>query len=145
MTDTQKAAQVQKMQMKDALEKVEAKIAVCEMEVRKKNEMIQKSRKEAMAAEKKMKDTVNEYICELQQHERTMNDKFAEIYEAQQKHQLTQLENFELFLTQLKSCVERGESIIERNISAEIVQTNQAIIRRCENLLNGKKPEIYRP
>ena len=145
MTDTQKAAQVQKMQMKDALEKVEAKIAVCEMEVRKKNEMIQKSRKEAMSAEKKMKGTVNECICELQQHERTMNDKFAEIYEAQQKHQLTQLGNFELFLTQLKSCVERGESIIERNISAEIVQTNQAIIRRCENLLNGKKPEIYRP
>ena len=145
MTDTQKAAQVQKMQMKDALEKVEAKIAVCEMEVRKKNEMIQKSRKEAMSAEKKMKDTVNECICELQQHERTMNDKFAEIYEAQQKHQLTQLGNFELFLTQLKNCVERGESIIERNISAEIVQTNQAIIRRCENLLNGKKPEIYRP
>ena len=94
MTDTKKAAQLQKMQMKDALEKVEAKIAVCEMEVRKKNEMIQKSRKEAMSAEKKMKGTVNECICELQQHERTMNDKFAEIYEAQQKHQLTQLGNF---------------------------------------------------
>ena len=145
MTDTQKAAQEQKMQMMDALEKVEAKIVVYEKEVRKQNEMIQKSRNEVMSAEKKMKDTVNEYICELQQHERTLNDKFAEIYEAQQKHQLTQLENFELFLTQLKSCVERGESIIERNISAEIVQANQAIIRRCENLLNGKKPEIYRP
>ena len=113
MTDTQKAAQVQKMQMMDALEKVEAKIVVYEKEVRKQNEMIQKSRNEVMSAEKKMKDTVNEYTCELQQHERTMNDKFAEIYEAQQKHQLTQLENFELFSTQLKSCVERGESIIE--------------------------------
>ena len=94
MTDTQKAAQVQKMQMMDALEKVEAKIVVYEKELRKQNEMIQKSRNEVMSAEKNMKDTVNEYICELQQHERTMNDKFAEIYEAQQKHQLTQLGNF---------------------------------------------------
>ena len=74
-----------------------------------------------------------------------MKTKFAEIYEAQQKHHATQLENFELVLTQLKSCVERGESIVQRNISAEILQTNQAIIERCEELLKARKAEIYKP
>ena len=59
--------------------------------------------------------------------------------------QHTQLENFEMVLTQLKSCVERGESIVQRNISAEILQTNQAIIKRCEELLKARKPDIYKP
>ena len=50
-----------------------------------------------------------------------------------------------MIVTQLKSCVERGESILERNISAEILQTNQAIVGRCEELLNARKPVIYKP
>ena len=83
-------------------------------------------------------------IRDLRQHERTMKAKFHEIYEAQQKHHATQLENFELVVTQLKSCIERGESILERNISAEILQTNQAIIGRCEELMNARKPDIYK-
>ena len=45
----------------------------------------------------------------------------------------------------MKSYVERGESILERNISAEILQTNQAIVGRCEELLNASRPEIYKP
>ena len=48
-------------------------------------------------------------------------------------------------MTQLKSCVERGESIVQRNISAEILQTNQAIVKRCEELLKARKPHIYKP
>ena len=92
-----------------------------------------------------MTDLVEDLIRDLQEHERMMKTKFGEIYEAQQKHHATQLENFELVLTQLKSCVERGESIVQRNISAEILQTNQAIIERCEELLKAKNPEIYKP
>ena len=55
------------------------------------------------------------------------------------------MENFELIVTQLKSCIEQNESILERNISAEILQTNQAIVGRCEELLNATKPKIYKP
>ena len=84
-------------------------------------------------------------IRNLREHETKMKANLTEIYEAQQKHHATRLENFELIVTQLKSCVERGESILERNISAEILQTNQAIVGRCEELLNARKPEIDRP
>ena len=145
MTDTQKAAQVQKMQMKDALEKVKAETVIYENEIRKQTELIDKTKNEILSAEKKMTDAVEERIRELREHERVMKAKFAEIYEAQQKRHATQLENFELVLTQLKSCVERGESMVQRNISAEILQTNQAIVKRCEELLKAKKPEIYKP
>ena len=141
MTDTQKAAQVQKMQMKAALEKVKAETVVYEKKVRKQTELMDKNKKEIMSCEKKMTDLVED----LREHERVMKTKFAEIYEAQQKHHATQLENFELVLTQLKSCVERGESIVQRNISAEILQTNPGIIKRCEELLKARKPDIYKP
>ena len=145
MTDTQKAAQVQKMQMKDALEKVKAETVIYKNKIRKQTELMDKNRNEILSCEKKMTDLVEELIRDLREHERVMKTKFAEIYEAQQKHHATQLENFELVLTQLKSCVEGGESIVQRNVSAEILQTNQAIIKRCEELLKAKKPEIYKP
>ena len=145
MTDTQKTAQVQKMQMMDALEKVKAETVVYEKKVLKQTELMDKNKKEIMSCEKKMTDLVEDLIRDLREHERFMKTKFAEIYEAQQKHHATQLENFELVLTQLKSCVERGESIVQRNISAEILQTNQAIIERCEELLKARKPDIYKP
>ena len=145
MTDTQKAAQVQKMQMKDALEKVKAETVIYENKIRKQTELMDKNRNEILSCEKKMTDLVEDLIRDLREHERIMKTKFAEIYEAQRKHHATQLENFELVLTQLKSCVERGESIVQRNISAEILQTNQAIIKRCEELLKARKPDIYKP
>ena len=145
MTDTQKAAQVQKMQMKDALEKVKAETVIYENEIRKQTELMNKTKTEILSAEKKMTDAVEERIRELREHERVMKAKFAEIYEAQQKHHATQLENFELVLTQLQSCIERGESALERNVSAEILQTNQIIVGRCKELLNVTKPDIYKP
>ncbi|CAH3151955.1 unnamed protein product [Porites lobata] len=145
MTDTQKAAQVQKMQMKDALEKVKAETVVYEKKVQKQTELMDRNKKEIMSCEKKMTDLVEDLIRDLREHERVMKTKFAEIYEAQQKHHATQLENFELVLTQLKSCVERGESIVQRNISVEILQTNPGIIKRCEELLKARKPDIYKP
>ncbi|CAH3180235.1 unnamed protein product [Porites evermanni] len=145
ITDTQEAAQVQKMQMKDALEKVKVETVIYDSKIRKQTELMDKTKNEILSAEQKMTDAVEERIRELREHERVMKAKFAEIYEAQQKHQATQLENFELVLTQLKSCVERGESIVQRNISAEILQTNQAIVKRCEELLKARKLDIYKP
>ena len=145
MTDTQKAAQVQKMQMTDALEKVKAETIVYEKRVRQQTELMDKNKKEIMSCEKKMTDLVEDLIRDLREHERVMKAKFAEIYEAQQKHHATRLENFELVLTQLHSCIERGESALERNVSAEILQTNQIIVGRCKELLNVTKPDICKP
>ena len=145
ITDTQKAAQVQKMQMKGALEKVKAETVIYENEIRKQTELMNKTKNDILSAEKKMTDAVEERIRELREHERVMKAKFAEIYEAQQKHHASRLENFELVLTQLQSCIERGESALERNVSAEILQTNQIIVGRCKELLNVTKPDICKP
>ena len=145
MIDTQKAAQIQKMQMAEAMAKVKAETVICEDQIQKQVDLMDKNKHEILFAEKKMTDTVEELIRDLRQHERTMKARLHEICEAEQKYHATRLENFELHVTQLKSCVERGESILERNISSEILQTNHAIKGRCAELLNARKPEIYKP
>ena len=145
MIDTQKAAQIQKMQMADAMAKVKAETVICENQIQKEIDLMDKNKHEILFAEKKMTDAVEELIRDLREHERTMKARLHEIYEAQQKHHATRLDDFELVVTQLKSCVERGEGVLERNISAEILQANQAIIGRCEELLNTRKPKIYKP
>ncbi|XP_068676411.1 E3 ubiquitin-protein ligase TRIM71-like [Montipora foliosa] len=143
MTETQKAAQEQKMQMADAVAKVKAEIVRYESEIKKQTDLKKKSKIEILNEEKKMTDTVEKLIRDLREHERKMKDKFREIYEAEQKHHTTRLENFELVLTQLKNCVEQGQTIVERNLSFEILQTNYAILGRCSELLNAK-PDLYR-
>ena len=145
MTDTQKAAQVQKMQMAEAVKKVKAETVIYEHENKKQIELMDKNKHEILSAERKMSEAVEEMIRNLREHERKVKANLIAIYEAQQKHHATRMDNFELIVTQLKSCVERGESILERNISAEILQTNQAIVGRCEEMLNARKPEIYKP
>ena len=145
MTDTQKAAQVQKMQMAEAAKKVKAETVMYEDLIKKQKELMESYENEILAAEKTMTDSVEEFIRDLREQNRTLNAELDGIYYSQQKHHATRLENFELMITQLKSCVERGESILERNINAEIVQTSQAIVGRSEELLNARKPQIYKP
>ena len=144
MTDTQKTAQERKMQMTDAVAKVKGEIVRLENEIKKQTYLKNKNKLEIMNEEKKMSDTVEEMIRDLRQHERDTKDKFREIYEAEQEHHARRLENFELVVTQLKSCVERGQSILERKKTAEILQTNQAILGRCNALLNARKPDLYK-
>ena len=145
MTDTQKAAQAQKIQMAEAVKKVKAETVIYENEIKKQIELMDKNKNEILSAEQKMTEAVEEMIRDLREHESKIKANLTEIYDARQKHHATRMENFELIVTQLKSCVERGESILKRDISAEILQTNQAIVGRCEELLNATKPEIYKP
>ena len=72
-----------------------------------------------------------------------MKEKFREIYDAEQKHHTTRLENLELITTQLKNRVERGQGVLKRNISAEILQTNNIILECCDELLNAWKFDRY--
>ena len=144
VTDTHKAAQEQKMQMTESLAKLKAEILLYENEIKKQTELKDKNVTDIMNAEKKMTDSVEEWIRDLREHEKKMKEKFREIYEAEQKQHETRLENLELITTQLKSCVERGRDVLERNISAEILETNQTILKRCDELINARKSDRYK-
>ena len=143
MTDTQKAAEEQKLQMAEVVAKVKAQILLYEHQIKKQTELKNQTMANIINAEKKMTDTVEELIADLREHENKMKDKFRDIYEAELKQHAARLENLELINTQLKCFVERGKGILERNISAEILQTNPAIIGRCDELLNTRKADVY--
>ncbi len=145
MVFMQKAADEQKMQITDALEKVKAEVVIYENQMKKETELMEKSKTERCAAQRKMTETVDDCIRILTEHKIAMNTKFNEISQEQLKAHTTQKENFQFAVTQLKSSVEQGERILERNINAEILQTKQVIIGRCEELLKAKKPDIYKP
>ena len=142
VTDTRKAALEQKMQMTEALAKLKAEILLYENEIKKQTELKDKNVTDIMNAEKKMTDSVEEWIRDLREHEKKMKQKFREIYEAEQKQHETRLENLELITTQLKSCLERGQGVLERNISAEILQTNHTILQRCDKLIKDRKSVV---
>ena len=144
MTDTQQAAPEQKIQMAEAVAKLKAEVLLYKNEIKKQTDLKDKNVTDILNAEKKMTDTVEEWIRDLREHEKKMKQKFREIYEVEQKQHATRLENLELITTQLKSCVERGQGIIERNISAEILQTNHTILQRCDELINARKLDRYK-
>ena len=144
VTDTQKAAEEQKVQMAEAVAKVKAEICLYENEIKKQTELKNKNISDILNAEKKMTDTVQEWIRDLQEHEKKMKNKFREIYEAEQKQHETRLENLELITTQLKSYVERGQGVLKRNINAEILQANHTILKRCNELLSERKSDRYK-
>ena len=125
--------------------KVKAQMVICENQIQKQVNLMDKNKNEVLFAENKVTDTVEELIRDLREHERTMKATFMKSMKPNKKHQATQPENFELVVTQMKSCAKRAEGVLERNISAEILQTNQAIIGRCEELLKERKPEICKP
>ena len=141
--DTHKAVQEQKIQMMEAVDKVKAEILVYENEIKTQTELKDENTTDIMKAEKKMTDTMEELIRDLREHEDEMKDKFRDIYQAEQNQHATRLEKLELITTQLKNFVERGLGILERNISAEILKTNHAILGRCDELLNRRKPDLY--
>ena len=144
VTDTRKAAQEQKSRITEAVAKLKAEILLYKNEIRKQTELKDKSITDIMNAEKKMTDTVEEWIRDLREHEKKMKQKFRDIYEAEQKQHAARLENLQLITTQLNSCVERGQGILERNISAEILQGNHAILGRCDELLDAQKSDRYK-
>ena len=142
IVDVQQAAEEHKMQMMDVMEKVKEKVSACNMEVKQANKLFEKSKEEILAAQSKVTATVEELVTVLREHETAMITKLHDIYETLQKEHTIQQKNFELFAAQLKSSVDYGEAILQRNIAAEISQAKLAVIGRCEELLNADKADI---
>ncbi|XP_044170499.1 E3 ubiquitin-protein ligase TRIM71-like [Acropora millepora] len=144
MTGLKKAAQERSMQMAEAVAKVRAEILVVENKIKMQTELKNKSETVIMNAKKKMNDTVEESVRSLLEHQKKMNDKFRGIDEAERRKHAVRLEDMERIATELKSFVkEVGQGILQRNISAEILQKNPMIAGRCDELLNARKPNLY--
>ena len=145
MVDIQQAAEEQKVQMTQIFARVNDQVADVETKIMKQTELMKKSEEEIYAAERMVTETVEDIIRIAREHETAIKTKLTEIKVTQQRDHAAKLENFQLFAAQLRSSVECGEGIVQRNIGPEILQEGHAVFSRCEELLTADDIKICKP
>ena len=145
MVDIQQAAEERKIQITEVIDKAKAQVAVVERKMNQEIEVMKKTSDELLTTGDKITAIVDELVRALREHETVMKTRLGHINEAQQRDHATQLENYQLVLSQLKGFAECGEGVLQRNIASEILQAQQNVISRFGKLLGASKTEIYRP
>ena len=142
--DIREAAEEQKMQITKVVEQAKTKITHFELQIARETELFNKSREDTQAARDKVRTTIDELIRTFKEHEVAMVAKLDEVDEERQRCHTIQQEGVQFLATQLKSSVEYCEAVLQRNLSFEILQTQQTLIQRCEILLN-KEVNVKKP
>lgn len=145
LVDIQQAAEERKIQITEVIDKAKAQVAAVERKMNRQIEVVNKTTGEMLTAGNKITAVVDELVRALREHETAMKTKLGQINEAQQRDHATQLENFQLVVSQLNGFVECGESVLQRNIASEILQAEQTFTSRFEELLDASATKIYRP
>ena len=140
------AAEERKVPMAKILYESKAEIVAVDGKINKQIELRKKSKARITAAENKVTETVEELIQVLRDQEKTVKKKLTEIDETQEKEHVAQLEKFQLFASELKSSVERGEGIFQSNVAFEILQGEHVVFAPCKELLSQcQKLKLYHP
>ena len=145
MVDIREAAEEQKMQINEVVEQAKTKIAYFETQIARERELFNKTREDTQAARDRVRTTIEELIRIFKEHEMAMVDKLDEVDEERQRCHTVQQERVQLLVTQLKSSVEYCEAVLQRNLSFEILQTQQTLIQRCEILLYEEEMRVNKP
>jgi len=141
VVDIQQAAREGKKRLVKILKNAEEEITVSEDEMKKSEDIFYSRKKELRAARKNVKAIVKKLIKDLKQHEKEMLTKINDISRHQKNRHASKQRRLELLVTQLRSPVEHGKCVLERNVDMEIVKEQKAIIGRCKDLLNSKETE----
>ncbi len=143
--DIEQAAEEQKLNLEELVQEMKLGIADHEEQIEKTTEFLRKSREKIAAARNKVLTTVEELFRVLKEHEIAMDTKLDVIDEQQKRDHATQLEHFQISVTQLETSVEYCEAILQRNNSVEILKAQQRAIEKCKGILKATKMNIYKP
>ncbi|XP_078352471.1 B-box type zinc finger protein ncl-1-like [Oculina patagonica] len=143
--EIQQAAEERKVQMSQVFEKVKTKIGLVETKIEKQTELMKRSQEQISSALTKLTETVEELIQVLREHEMAIKTELAQINEAQQRGHTAKLEEFQSFASELRMSVEYGEAIVQKGICSEILQAEQTVFGRCEELLKTQEITIFKP
>ena len=143
MMAMQEAAEEQKVQITEVVEQAKTKIEHFE-EMAQEIAILNKSRDDTQAARDKVQTTTEELIRILKEHEMAMVAKLDEIDEERQRCHAVQQER-QLLVTQFKSSVEYCEAVLQRDLSFEILQAQQTVVKRCQTLLNEAGVSVKKP
>ncbi|XP_078374589.1 uncharacterized protein LOC144658124 [Oculina patagonica] len=143
--DIEQAAEEQKLNLEELVQEMKLGIADHEEQIEKTTEFLRKSREKIAAARNNVLTTVEELFRVLKEHEIAIDTKLDVIEEQQKRDHATQLEHFQISVTQLKTSVEYCEAILQRNNSVEILEAQQRAIEKCKGILKATKMNIYKP
>ena len=144
--EIQQAAEERKVVMAKILNEAKAEIVAFEDKVNKQIELRNKSKARMAATESRVTETVEEIIQALRDEEKTVKEKLIAIDEEQEKEHAAQLEKFQMFATELKTSVEQGEEIFQRDNATEILQGENVVFSACKELVSqSQKIQVHQP
>ena len=141
----QEAVDAEQMQIRSVVDKVKQQVLEYQSVMDKQAELMEQSKEENLAAQRKVTETVEDLILVLRKHEQAAKAKLLEVMEAQKRDHARHLEKFQFLISQLRSFVEYGEAVLERKLNAEIFQARTGFHSKGEELLKAKKIELYYP
>ena len=145
MLDIPRVAGQYKRQIIQDVEQMKSRASECK-------QGIEKSKKNFGSVEQQIEDTrykaqatIEELIRYLKEHGANIMRELDELHQTQQQAHLAQLKNFELTLAQLNNSIEYAETIVTRNMRPEILQAQEAITQRRNELLIHQKINAQQP
>lgn len=143
--DMQHAAEDAKIRRRRVIKKAKARIVVVEAKAKEQTRLMKSSKQEIEDTQTKVTESTEKLIERLREHETAMKMKLIDINEEQQKEHTKRLEDFQLYVTQLKASIEHDESILQECTSLEILQANNAAFSLREEVLDDQEIKIFRP
>ena len=138
VVNIEQAAEQGQTQLIEAVQNAEKEITASKNQLKENTDILEDRKEQIEAARKNVKEFVNISIQSLKEHKKAVLTKLDNMYgELQNSHEIKQRE-LNLFVTRLRSPVEYGKCVVKRNFDAEIVKESQAVVNRCEDLLNSK-------
>lgn len=142
------ASEKKKPHFIDGINKLKLKFPVCERQIKRANEAILLLERSINNVRRQIQKRIESLIEILKNHEMKMMAKLDNIHKEQSRKFSAQRKHFEIQKSQMNECIEFCQSVLERNLDTEIVQTFPFVTRRFDEMDKGlqestaKSPEV---
>lgn len=135
--DVYKAARRGKRKIEKAVKKARHEIVDCEDEMEENTSILQRSEEQVKAARRKVAAIVDELIEGLKSQKKALFRELDELGKQYHESHATRQNELRQRVSRLKSIVEYGNNVLERDSSVEIMNEKHKIVSHCEDLLNS--------
>ncbi|EDO46643.1 predicted protein, partial [Nematostella vectensis] len=133
-TSMTEATEARRPELLERVKSLKLKFPVCERQVKRTSEAILLLEKQVNLVRQEIRAKTELIIETLKSHEQRMMAKLDNIHKESYRKYIAQKKLFEGQVTQLNECIDFSQSVLQRNLNSEILQTYPLLIRRCEEL-----------
>ena len=137
--DMADAADQHKAEISQSIQKVRDRIAHSKQGMDKEQENFDSFKQQVESSRDKVRAAMSELYRILKEYETSFMERLDDLLTQQREAHAAKQKNFELSLAQMTSSVDYMEAIVQRNIGAEILQSQTSIAERAEKILQENK------